>query len=94
MFRLSSGTPTRAKSALLKGNKSAVDNFLGLFETIWLEENTTAIIRIELEITTHQDNQEVYNLRWSDRKENGQSNFEGIGMLEKDLLVGCYWKVH
>ncbi len=24
------------ETALLKGNKSAVDNFLGLFETIWL----------------------------------------------------------
>lgn len=76
------------ETAILKLNADASDAFLGTFETVWLEKGDH--YKCHLTITLN-DNL-TYNLEWIGSTPDIQS-YNGLGILENGILVGCYWGI-
>lgn len=84
-------TPTpkpHPETAILSSKINENDPFIGKYITVWIEEDKKAVTDVLLEITSHHSIPKVYKITWAG---NPEPNYEGLGMMEGDLLVGCYW---
>ncbi len=73
--------------AILTGEGNESNAFLGRFETVWIE--ATRNVHGHITISRNQNYQLGFDLRWA---EDDRHVWEGIGNMEKDFLVGCYWE--
>lgn len=78
------------EASKLIGNPHPADRFIGVYRTVWLEDNDRHV-PAELIIERHPDNAELYRLTWLSIGTPADTLFWGCGMLYGDLLVGAYW---
>jgi len=79
----SNNAESRAFSESADLKESVDGQYLGVFDSTWLENQTPILAR--LTITRKQKSTSLFTLQWR-----GQSNFDGEGMLCDDILIGDY----
>ena len=65
---------------------NVTDVFQGIYRSVWLEPNNIDNTRLRIERIPNR----TYRLLWYTRE---RVNYEGIGFVSGDKLIGSYWEV-
>jgi hypothetical protein len=74
------------ETAILQSN-AGTNLFEGVYETVWIEKSNHYKVLLEINLTSPGN----YKLKWTDINPASLSH-QGLGFLENNTLVGCYWK--